>query len=181
MGIRKTGTPALTRSGSVPVRQRAAAGIPSSWLRSRSPQRPALLKFLIAATTIGTVAASSANADAYIALGDSERGRQIYLDRELGHCLLCHHASQIDAPFQGNLGPDLSDVAARLTLAEIRAKIEDPTVSSPQSAMPAYHRTRGLHQLASAFLGRPILTAEQLTDLMAFLATLDRTDAVEPE
>ncbi len=179
MGIRKAGTPALTRSGNFPVRQRAAAGIPSSWLRSRSPQRPALLKFLIAAATIGAVAAPSANVG--IALGDSERGRQIYLDRELGHCLLCHHASQIDAPFQGDLGPDLSDVAARLTLAEMRAKIEDPTVSNPQSAMPAYHRTRGLRQLAPAFSGRPILTAEQLTDLMAFLNTLRGTGANEPE
>ena len=69
------------------------------------------------------------------AAGDSERGRKIFLDRELGHCILCHETKQIDVPFQGNLGPDLSDVAARLTTDEIRAKVEDPTVSNPESAM----------------------------------------------
>ena len=112
------------------------------------------------------------SASANPADGDSERGRKVFLDRELGHCILCHQANQVDVPFQGNLGPDLSDLALRLTAAEILAKVADPTASNPASAMPAFGRTQGLRQVAHAHLDKPILTAPQMADLMAFLITL---------
>ena len=105
-------------------------------------------------------------------IGDLRRGLEVFLDRELGHCVLCHEAVQVDAPFQGNLGPDLSDLGLRMEAGEIRAKVMDPTVGNPQSAMPAFHRANGLRQVAAPYVGKPILDAGQMADLVAFLAGL---------
>jgi len=38
--------------------------------------------------------------------------------------------------------------------------------------MPAYYRTEGLNQVAGAFRGKPILSAQQVEDVVAWLATL---------
>jgi sulfur-oxidizing protein SoxX len=38
--------------------------------------------------------------------------------------------------------------------------------------MPAYHRTEGLTRVAPALRGKPILNAEQIEDVVAFLTTL---------
>ena len=38
--------------------------------------------------------------------------------------------------------------------------------------MPPYYRVDGLARVGSSWAGRPILTAEQIEDVVAFLATL---------
>jgi len=38
--------------------------------------------------------------------------------------------------------------------------------------MPAYHRTEGLVRVGPAWRGKPLLTAEQIEDVVAFLVTL---------
>ena len=38
--------------------------------------------------------------------------------------------------------------------------------------MPPYYRIDGLARVAPAFRGKPILTAEQIEDVVAFLVTL---------
>jgi sulfur-oxidizing protein SoxX len=38
--------------------------------------------------------------------------------------------------------------------------------------MPAFYRVDGLNRVRSEFLGKPILTAQQVEDVVAFLATL---------
>lgn len=104
--------------------------------------------------------------------GDPARGRAAVLDRERGHCLLCHRIDQLDEDFQGNIGPPLSRVGERLTAAELRARLVDPTRLNPATAMPAYHRTEGLRQVAETYRGEPILTAQEVEDVVAFLETL---------
>ena len=107
---------------------------------------------------------------------DAERGREVFLDRDLGHCVLCHRVAQLNVPFQGNIGPDLTTVADRLSYDQMREKISDPTLSNPQSSMPAYYRIHGLEQVSREYQDRPVLTIAQLQDLLAYLATLKQVD-----
>jgi sulfur-oxidizing protein SoxX len=109
--------------------------------------------------------------------GDPERGRAVLLDRDRGHCLLCHAIEQIDEGFQGNIGPPLSAVGDRLGTGELRARIVDPTRLNPRTAMPAYFRSEGLRQVAAEYVGKPILTAQEVEDVVAFLATLSAESA----
>ena len=114
-----------------------------------------------------------------LSAGDPEAGRAVLVDRDLGHCLLCHQISQVDEPFQGDIGPPLSHVGDRLDAATLRARIADPTRLNPETVMPAYGRTEGLTQVASEYLHKPILDEQQLDDLVAFLLTLKATE--EPD
>ncbi|MGA1104228.1 MAG: hypothetical protein ACO3T7_11410, partial [Pseudomonadales bacterium] len=47
----------------------------------------------------------------------SEIGREAFLQRDQGHCVLCHRIEGLAAQFHGDLGPDLTDVGARLSPA----------------------------------------------------------------
>ena len=106
------------------------------------------------------------------AKGDPARGRAIVANRQLGLCLLCHTGPFPEERFQGDLAPDLKGVGTRLSEGEIRARIVDPRRVNPDSVMPAYYRADGLTRVAPAFRGRTILTAEQIEDIVAYLATL---------
>jgi sulfur-oxidizing protein SoxX len=100
------------------------------------------------------------------------RGRAIVANRQLGLCLLCHTGPFPEERFQGDLAPDLKGVGARLSEGEIRARIVDSRRVNPDTVMPAYYRADGLTRVAPAFRGRTILTAEQIEDIVAYLATL---------
>jgi sulfur-oxidizing protein SoxX len=104
--------------------------------------------------------------------GDPARGRAIVVDRQVGLCLLCHRGPFPEQRFMGDLAPDLSGVGARLSAAQIRLRMVDPGRVNPATIMPAYFRTEGLQRVAPAFRGKTILTAQQIEDVVAFLATL---------
>ena len=106
--------------------------------------------------------------------GDPAAGRTLFVGRDGGHCVLCHCVDSLDAPFQGNVGPDLSAAGARLSAAQIRDRIVDPTRANPEAAMPAYYRTADLRQVEAQMQGRTVLTAQQVEDLVAWLVTLGR-------
>lgn len=105
--------------------------------------------------------------------GDPERGRAIFVAREGGHCVLCHAVDGLDAAFQGNVGPALSDVGARLTPGQIRLRIVDASRLNPDTVMPPYYRIDGLHQVSRGLEGQPVLSSSQVEDLVAYLAALD--------
>lgn len=113
--------------------------------------------------------------------GDPERGRAVVLDRDRGHCLLCHRIAQVNDDFQGSIGPSLSEVGGRLDAAALRARLVDPTRLNPDTVMPAYYRVEGLRQVADAYRGRPILTAQEVEDVVAFLATLTGDAGSRPD
>jgi len=106
------------------------------------------------------------------AKGDPARGRAIVANRQVGLCLLCHSGPFPEERFQGDLGPDLKGVGARLSEGEIRARIVDPGRSNPDTVMPAYYKADGLNRVATAVRGKTILTAEQIEDIVAYLVTL---------
>src|SRR5437899_2232784 len=101
--------------------------------------------------------------------GDAARGRETFVAREGGHCVLCHAAPGVSVA--GNIGPPLAGVGARLTPAQIRLRIVDITRVNPDATMPAFHRTGG-ERVAANYAGRPALDAQQVEDLVAWLATL---------
>ena len=103
--------------------------------------------------------------------GDPARGREVVMGRD-GNCLLCHAIPETGARFMGDLGPPLSGVGKRLNDAQLRLRLVDPQRLNPDSIMPAYARTDGLTQVGKAWLGKPILTAQQIEDTVAYLATL---------
>ncbi|MEO8805666.1 MAG: sulfur oxidation c-type cytochrome SoxX [Burkholderiaceae bacterium] len=104
--------------------------------------------------------------------GDAARGRAIVTNKQLGLCLLCHTGPFADEPFQGNLAPDLAGVGTRLTEGQLRLRLVDGRRTHPATIMPAYHRTEGLVRVGPTWQGKPLLAAQQIEDVVAFLLTL---------
>jgi L-cysteine S-thiosulfotransferase len=104
--------------------------------------------------------------------GDPARGRAMVANRQVGLCLLCHSGPFPEERFQGNLAPDLRGAGSRWSEGELRLRIVDPARINPATIMPAYHRTEGLVRVAPAFQGKPVLSAQQIEDVVAFLTTL---------
>ncbi len=106
------------------------------------------------------------------AKGDPARGRAIVANRQVGLCLLCHSGPFPEERFQGNLAPDLRGAGQRWSEGQLRLRIVDSSRLNPATIMPAYHRTEGLVRVAPAWRGKPVLSAEQIEDVVAFLTTL---------
>ena len=106
------------------------------------------------------------------AKGDPVRGRAIVASRQVGLCLLCHSGPFPEERFQGNLAPDLRGAGARWSEGQLRLRIVDSSRINPATIMPAYHRSEGLVRVAPAWRGKPVLSAEQIEDVVAFLMTL---------
>ena len=104
--------------------------------------------------------------------GDAARGRSIVVNRTVGLCLLCHSGPFPEERFQGNLAPDLKGAGARWSAAELRLRIINSHKLNADTIMTAYYALDGLNRVAPAYRGKPILTAEQIEDVVAFLATL---------
>ena len=104
--------------------------------------------------------------------GDAERGRSIVVNRQVGLCLLCHNGPFPDEKFQGTLAPDLKGSGSRATEGQLRLRIVDASRLKADTIMPPYYRVDGLTRVAPAFQGKPVLTAEQIEDVVAYLKTL---------
>ena len=104
--------------------------------------------------------------------GDAVRGRAIVANRSVGLCLLCHSGPIAEERFQGNLAPNLAGAGSRWSVAQLRLRIVDASRLNPDTIMPPYYRTTDLARVARPFEGKTILTAEQIEDVVAYLATL---------
>ena len=104
--------------------------------------------------------------------GDALRGRAIVASRQQGLCLLCHSGPIPEERFQGNLAPPLDGAGKRLSAAQLRLRMADSRQVNPDSLMPPYHHTGGLAQVGRAFSGQPLLSAQQIEDVVAYLVTL---------
>ena len=104
--------------------------------------------------------------------GDPARGRAIVASRQVGLCLLCHRGPFPEERFQGTLATDLSGAGARWSEGQLRLRVVDSRRLNPDSLMPAYHRVDGLHGVATAYRGKPVLDAQQVEDVVALLRTL---------
>jgi sulfur-oxidizing protein SoxX len=106
------------------------------------------------------------------AKGDPARGRAIVGNRQVGLCLLCHRGPFPEEKFQGTLAPDLAGAGKRWSEGQLRLRIVDPRRFRPDTIMPSYYRVDGLNRVAPTFVGKPVLSAEQIEDVVAYLTTL---------
>jgi sulfur-oxidizing protein SoxX len=102
---------------------------------------------------------------------DPANGRKIIAGRD-ANCLLCHAIPESGERFMGNLAPSLSGIGARLTAGQLRLRVADMSRLNPQTIMPAYFRSSGLHNVAAEYRGRTILSAAQVEDVVAYLQSL---------
>ena len=104
--------------------------------------------------------------------GDVVRGRAIVANRTVGLCLLCHSGPIPEERFQGNLAPSLEGAGLRSTPGQLRLRLVDARRLNPDTIMPPYYRLDGLTRVAKNFQGKTIFTAQQIEDVVAYLATL---------
>jgi L-cysteine S-thiosulfotransferase len=148
-----------------PPPRRAAVG--------RLPQGLLVLGLSVAAAaTAAAGAADGIDAPLTAVAGDPTRGRAIVASRQQGLCLLCHSGPFPEERFQGNVASDLAGAGSRWTVPQLRLRIVDSRRVNPDSVMPAFHRSTGLQRVGAAWQDKPVLDAQQVEDVVAFLATL---------
>jgi len=103
--------------------------------------------------------------------GDATRGRAVALNRSTGNCVTGHELP-LQADFQGTLGPPLAGVGERCQPGDLRLRIVDGKRINPDSNMPSYHRMSNLNAVRADWVGRPILTPQEVEDVLAHLMTL---------
>jgi len=103
--------------------------------------------------------------------GDATRGRALVLERT-STCILCHSGPFPEEKFQGDLAPSLAGAGSRSTEGQLRLRLVNASSLNPATIMPSYYRVDGLDRIAPAWRGKPILSAEQIEDIVAYLATL---------
>ena len=105
------------------------------------------------------------------AVGDAARGRAIVVERS-STCILCHSGPFPEQKFQGDLAPDLSGSGSRASEGQLRLRLVDASRLNAATIMPSYYRVDGLDRVGTPWRGKPILSAEQIEDIVAYLVTL---------
>jgi sulfur-oxidizing protein SoxX len=105
------------------------------------------------------------------ARGDATRGRALVVERT-STCILCHNGPFPEQKFQGDLAPSLAGTGSRWSEGQLRLRLVDAPRLNAATIMPSYYRTDGLTRVGPAWHGKPILSAEQIEDIVAYLVTL---------
>jgi L-cysteine S-thiosulfotransferase len=103
--------------------------------------------------------------------GDAARGRTLVVDRT-STCILCHSGPLPEVKFQGDLAPSLAGAGNRWSEGQLRLRLVDASRLNPATIMPSYYRVDGLTRVGRAWRDKPILSAEQIEDMVAYLTTL---------
>ena len=103
--------------------------------------------------------------------GDTTRGRALVVERS-STCILCHSGPFPEQKFQGDLAPDLSGSGSRWSEGQLRLRLVDASRLNAATIMPSYYRVDGLDRVGTLWRGKPILSAEQIEDIVAYLVTL---------
>ena len=105
--------------------------------------------------------------------GDANRGRKLVADRDKGNCLACHAMPIPEEAFHGTFGPPLNGIANRLTAAQLRLRIVDQQAINPLTVMPSFYKDPlEVNRIADAYVGKTMLTAQEVEDVIAYLVTL---------
>ena len=134
-----------------------AASVANQWSPAASSSRIAVVGDAIPDPLTGT---------------PGERGARVARSSSIGaSACVC---SAIPAPSRRSASratsaPDLAGVGDRLSEGQLRLRIVDSRRLDPETIMPSYYRIDGLARVGSAWQGKPVLSAEQVEDVVAFL------------
>ncbi|MGJ8622139.1 MAG: sulfur oxidation c-type cytochrome SoxX [Yoonia sp.] len=112
--------------------------------------------------------------------GDAAAGLEIMVARGKGNCIACHQVTALDEyPFHGEVGPTLDGIGLNRTEAELRGIVANAKMTYEGTIMPAFYRTSGFTRPGNGFTGKaaegelaPLLTAQEIEDVVAYLLTL---------
>ena len=112
--------------------------------------------------------------------GDPVEGRDIVGNKKKGNCVACHQVTDLaDVPFHGEIGPPLDGAGDRWSEAELRGIVTNAKIMFEDSMMPSFYKTEGFIRPGKAYTGKaadgpldPLLSAEQIEDVVAYLSTL---------
>lgn len=112
--------------------------------------------------------------------GNAVEGAKVVSTKSMGNCVACHEITDLaDVPFHGEVGPLLDGAGDRWTEAELRGLLADAKMTFEGTVMPAFYKTEGFNRLGNAYTGKahegevePLLTAQQIEDVVAYLMTL---------
>lgn len=106
--------------------------------------------------------------------GNPEEGANVFKDRGLGNCLACHANSAMSKEgFHGDVAPPVDGVADRWSPGELRAIVSDSKqVFGEQTVMPGFYSLNVGINVRKDLIGKTILTAQQVEDVVAYLGTL---------
>ncbi|OWU83445.1 monoheme cytochrome C SoxX [Oceanicola sp. 22II-s10i] len=112
--------------------------------------------------------------------GDPENGKAIMTNRAKGNCVACHEVTALSAaPFHGTVGPTLDSVGDTWSEAELRGIVANAKMTFDGTVMPPFYKVSGFTRPGDGYTGKaapadlaPILTAQEIEDVVAFLKTL---------
>lgn len=112
--------------------------------------------------------------------GDATAGAEIMATKSKGNCIACHEVSALkDSPFHGGVGPMLDGAGDRWTEAELRGLVANPKMTFEGTVMPSFYQIDGFTRPGDAYTGKaaqgdltPLLSAQEIEDVVAFLMTL---------
>lgn len=111
--------------------------------------------------------------------GDVENGA-VLMNKGAGNCIACHQVTALEhLPFHGEIGPSLDGAGDRWSEGELRGIVANAKEWFPETMMPSFYKTDGFIRLGDAYTGKaheggvaPLLTAQDVEDVVAFLMTL---------
>ena len=112
--------------------------------------------------------------------GDVEAGKKVVSTRSQGNCVACHVITALpEVAFQGNVGPALDGAADRWSEAQLRGIVANAKMTFDGTLMPAFYKVDGYIRPGDGYTAKaapadlpPILTAQQIEDVVAYLLTL---------
>ena len=103
--------------------------------------------------------------------GDVTRGRALVVERS-STCILCHSGPFPEQKFQGDLAPSLAGSGSRWSEGQLRLRLVDASRLNAATIMPSYYRVDGLNRVGTLWRGKPILSADHIEDIVAYLGSL---------
>jgi len=99
--------------------------------------------------------------------GSAASGRALLAKRGAANCLQCHAVKRDkELASGGDKGPALDGVGSALTAAQLRLSVVDYSRIIGGAPMPSFHKAGG------AGGDKPVLTAAEIEDVVAYLSSL---------